>query len=80
MFGERFSEVARLIPYALLLMGLAGNGWFVWAALLFVMGTGHPRPMAEEVPLTPARRAFGAAACLLFLLCFTVDPFPIGRG
>jgi membrane-associated protease RseP (regulator of RpoE activity) len=80
MFGERFSEVARLIPYALLLMGLAGNGWFVWAALLFVMGTGHPRPVFEEVPLTPARRAFGAAAFLLFLLCFTFDPFPIGRG
>jgi len=78
MFGERFSEVARLIPYALLLMGLAGNGWFVWAALLFVMGTAHPRPIAEEVPLTPARRAFGAAAALLFLLCFTLDPFPIG--
>jgi hypothetical protein len=36
--------------------------------------------MAEEVPLTPMRRAFGVAACLLFLLCFTLDPFPIGRG
>jgi membrane-associated protease RseP (regulator of RpoE activity) len=80
LFGERFSEVARLVPYALLLMGLAGNGWFVWAALLFVMGTAHPRPVFEEVPLTPARRAFGAAACLLFLLCFTLDPFPIGGG
>jgi hypothetical protein len=61
-------------------MGLAGNGWFVWAVLLFVMGTGHPRPVFEEVPLTPMRRAFGVAACLLFLLCFTIDPFPIGRG
>ncbi|MBP2687666.1 MAG: conserved rane protein of unknown function [Deltaproteobacteria bacterium] len=79
-FGERFSEVARLIPYALLLMGLAGNGWFVWAVLLFVLGTGHPRPVFEEVPLTPSRRAFAAVAFLLFVLCFTLDPFPIGRG
>jgi len=61
-------------------MGLASNGWFVWAVLLFAMGTAHPRPIAEEVPLTPMRRAFGTAAALLFLLCFTLDPFPIGRG
>jgi len=80
LFGDRFAEIARLIPYALLFMGLASNGWFVWAVLLFVMGTAHPRPIAEEVPLTPMRRAFGTAAALLFLLCFTLDPFPIGRG
>jgi len=80
LFGDRFAEIARLIPYALLFMGFASNGWFVWAVLLFVMGTAHPRPIAEEVPLTPMRRAFGTAAALLFLLCFTLDPFPIGRG
>ncbi len=79
LFGERFAAVARLIPYGLLLMGLVSNGWFVWAILLFVMGTGHPRPLYEEVPLSPMRRALGGAAALLFLLCFTVDPFPIGR-
>jgi membrane-associated protease RseP (regulator of RpoE activity) len=79
LFGDRFAEVARLIPYALLLLGLAGNGWFVWAVLLFLMGTSHPRPVHEEVPLSPMRRVSGAAACLLFLLCFTLDPFPIGR-
>ena len=80
LFGDRFSEVARLVPYALLLMGLAGNGWFVWAALLFLLGTRHPRPMFDEVPLTPGRRLLGFLSALLFLLCFTVDPFPIGRG
>jgi len=80
LFGDRFAEAARLVPYALLLMGLASNGWFVWAALLFIMGTKHPRPIFEEVPLSRSRRAIGAAAALLFLLCFTLDPFPIGRG
>ncbi|OGP21018.1 MAG: hypothetical protein A2X91_02200 [Deltaproteobacteria bacterium GWB2_65_81] len=79
LFGDRFARVARLVPYALLLMGLISNGWFVWAVLLFLMGTAHPRPIYEDVPLSPMRRAFGAASCLLFLLCFTVDPFPIGR-
>jgi len=35
--------------------------------------------MAVTPTLTPARRVYGAAACILFLLCFTLDPFPIGR-
>ncbi len=79
LFGDRYGSVARLVPFGLLLMGLMGNGWFVWAALLFFIGTGHPRPVSEEVPLTPARRAAGAAAALLFVLCFVPDPFPMGR-
>jgi len=79
LFGDRFGSVARLVPFVLLLMGLMGNGWFVWAALLFFIGTGHPRPMCEEAPLTPARRAAGAVAAVLFVLCFVPDPFPMGR-
>ena len=80
LFGDRYAEVARLIPYGLLLMGLVSGGWFVWAALLFLLGTRHPRPLFEETPLTPGRKLLGALAALLFLLCFTLDPFPIGRG
>ncbi len=80
LFGDRYAKIARFVPYGLLLMGLAGSGWFVWAALLFFIGTGHPRPLFEGPPLTPARRAAGVIAALLFVLCFTPDPFPMGRG
>ncbi|MBE0569507.1 MAG: site-2 protease family protein [Deltaproteobacteria bacterium] len=80
LFGDRYGRVARLVPFALLLMGILASGWFVWAALLFYIGTAHPRPVFEEVPLTPARRAAGAIAAILFVLCFVPDPFPIGRG
>jgi membrane-associated protease RseP (regulator of RpoE activity) len=80
LFGDRYTGVARLVPYGLLLMGLAGSSWFVWAALLFFIGTGHPRPVFEGAPLTPARRAAGVIAAVLFVLCFTPDPFPMGRG
>jgi hypothetical protein len=54
------------VPFGLLLMGLMGErGWFVWAALLFFIGTGT-QPVSEEVRLPP-RRAAGAAAALLFV-------------
>jgi membrane-associated protease RseP (regulator of RpoE activity) len=77
VFGDRYAEAARLVPYALLLMGIAWVGWFVWAGLLFVLGTRHQRPLLDQVPLTPGRRLLGAAAALLFLLSFSLNPFPI---
>ncbi len=80
LFGDRYGRVARLVPFGLLLMGLAGTGWLVWAALIFFLGTGHPRPLFDGTPLTPGRRMAGLVAALLFILCFTLNPFPVGRG
>jgi membrane-associated protease RseP (regulator of RpoE activity) len=78
LFGGRYGEVARLVPYALLLMGIAWEGWFVWALVLFVVGTGHPPPVFDEVPLTGPRKAVGVLAAVLFLLCFTLVPLSLG--
>jgi len=80
LLGDRYAEVARLVPYALLLMGMAWVGWFVWAALLFFLGTRHPRTVSDEVPLSAGRKILGGVAVLLFLLCFSLNPFPVGRG
>ncbi|HEX9849836.1 site-2 protease family protein [Candidatus Deferrimicrobium sp.] len=80
LLGDRYAEVARLVPYALLLMGMAWVGWFVWAALLFFLGTRHPRTVSDELPLSAGRKILGGVAVLLFLLCFSLNPFPIGRG
>jgi membrane-associated protease RseP (regulator of RpoE activity) len=78
LFGGRYGEVARLVPFALLLMGLAWEGWFVWALVLFVIGTGHPPPVHDEVPLTGPRKAVGVLSGLLFLLSFTLVPLSLG--
>ncbi len=77
VFGERYAGFSRLVPYFLLPMGLLWGGWFLWAGLLFVLGTRHPRPVFDDVPLSPGRRRIGIAALLLFLLCFTPAPFSI---
>jgi membrane-associated protease RseP (regulator of RpoE activity) len=80
LFGDRYSPIARLVPFALLPMGLRGSGWFVWAALLFLIGTGHPKPLYEQTPLSAWRRAAGWIAAALFILCFTPNPFPMIEG
>jgi len=80
LFGDRYAEAARLVPYGLLLMGILWIGWLVWAGLLFIIGTRHPRTVFDDVPLSVGRKALGGVAVLLFLLCFSPNPFPIGRG
>lgn len=77
LFGGRYEKVSRLIPFLLAPLGLLWTGWFVWAALLLFLGTRHPRPLFEGIPLSPGRRAIGYAAGLLFLLCFTPAPFTL---
>lgn len=77
VFGDRYAEIARLVPYALLLMGILWSGWFVWSVLLFLLGTRHPRPLEDDLPLSPRRRLLGGGAGLLFLLCFSPNPFPM---
>lgn len=77
LFGGRYERVSRLVPYLLLPLALLWPGWLLWAVLLLFLGTRHPRPVFEEIPLSPGRRAIGAAAAVLFLLCFTPAPFTI---
>ena len=80
LFGDRFSDVARLVPYALLLMGLAWTGWFIWAAFLLFLGTRHPKPMFDDMPLTRGRVFLGVCSALLYVLCFTLNPFRMLGG
>lgn len=77
LFGGGYTRVARTIPFLLLPLGLLWGGWIIWSFMLLILGTRHPRPLYDEVPLTPGRRRIGIAAALLFLLCFTPNPVPV---
>ena len=77
LFGSGYTKVARAVPFLLLPLGLLWGGWFVWSILLMILGTRHPPPLFDEIPLTPGRRRLGIAAALLFLFCFTPNPVPV---
>lgn len=52
-------------------------GWLVFGLLLSrVMGIFHPS-CPDEAPLSPARKALGIFAFVIFLLCFSPSPFTI---
>ncbi|MCC9137811.1 site-2 protease family protein [Pontibacter silvestris] len=53
------------------------SGWLVFGLLLSrVMGIYHP-DCPDETPLTPARKALGILAFVVFILCFSPSPFII---
>jgi len=77
LFGAGYTKVARAVPYLLLPMGFLWAGWVIWAVMLFFLGTRHPAPVFDEIPLSRGRRLVGIVAGILFLLCFTPSPVPM---
>ncbi len=77
LFGGGYAKVARAVPFLLLPLGLLWGGWFIWSFMLLVMGTRHPKPLFDEIPLSAGRRRIGIAAVVLFLICFTPNPVPV---
>jgi membrane-associated protease RseP (regulator of RpoE activity) len=65
--------ISRGFVLLLLPLGFLWEGWFFWAALLFIFGLKHPAVYDYQAPGFGRRRvAFLALA--IFLLCFTPTP------
>jgi len=52
-------------------------GWLLWAALLTLIGRGHPPTLYEDVPLDRKRKLVAVVALLLFIGCFTPVPLRV---
>ena len=76
-FGPRWHRWISLgVLTALLVLGLSGEPtWLVWAALLAVLGTRHPRLLDDATPLDARRRLVAAATLVLFVVTFMPQPF-----
>jgi membrane-associated protease RseP (regulator of RpoE activity) len=79
LFGQKIFNRARwgIFPF-LVFLGLEGwKGWWIWALLLVVMGSGHPPVQDGEEPLPRSRVYFGWAAILIEVLIFVPVPLRI---
>jgi membrane-associated protease RseP (regulator of RpoE activity) len=75
LLGDRARPVAAATLLALVAMGFLWNGWFIWAALIFFFGLGHPPPLDDITGLDPKRKLVGVLAAIMFILVFTPIPF-----
>jgi membrane-associated protease RseP (regulator of RpoE activity) len=56
---------------------LTWPGWLLWAVLLTLLGTRHPPPYCEWIPLDRRRRILGVVTILVFVLTFSPMPFSL---
>lgn len=78
VLGRRHKLLSRGLSLALLPLGwYCWPGWYLWAAILWLIGTGHPPVVFPAEPLGRRRRIFAAIAALIFALCFMPTPFSV---
>ncbi|MCF6287531.1 MAG: site-2 protease family protein [Candidatus Hydrogenedentes bacterium] len=74
VLGERARKFFPYIVTVLLALGLAWEGWWLWAAMLFVLGRVHAEPLDQITELDPRRRALAVLMLVIFILVFTPVP------
>jgi membrane-associated protease RseP (regulator of RpoE activity) len=74
LLGKRANTLLPLILGALVLMGLAWPGWWLWAGLIFILGRMHAEPLDQITPLDLPRRTVAVIGIVIFLLVFTPVP------
>jgi membrane-associated protease RseP (regulator of RpoE activity) len=75
LFGSRSKIVARIALVGFSVLGVFfWVGWFVWAALILLVGLKHPPIWDEQTPLSFVRKILAAAMVLIFILSFIPDP------
>lgn len=77
ILGEKHRWLSKIIIGVLVLLGYFFQGWLIWAALLFILGSKHPPILFPEMPLDPRRKAIGFLALIIFILTFIPIPVSI---
>lgn len=77
LFGSRARRLVPVILVALVLLGLVWAGWWIWAALIFILGRAHAEPLDQITQLDPPRKFIGVLALIIFVLVFTPVPLTI---
>jgi len=74
LLGRRASLLWPVLIVGLVLMGMVWSGWWIWAALLFLLGRVHATPLDDVTRLDPGRRLIALSGIVLFFLLFTPIP------
>jgi len=71
-------KARNLLPFvlgALVLLGIFWMGWWLWAALIFLLGRSYAEPLDQITPLDNRRKVLAVIALIVFLLTFSPVPF-----
>ncbi|MFU8825930.1 MAG: site-2 protease family protein [Brevefilum sp.] len=72
---KRAKKIYPFILIALILLGFAWQGWWLWAALIFIAGRYHAEPLDQITPIDRKHRILGIIALVVFIL--SIIPVPL---
>jgi membrane-associated protease RseP (regulator of RpoE activity) len=76
-FPVRHKTVSKALCILMLPLGIFWTPWIFWAVVLWLLGRRHPIVYDVAEP-NAARRKLGWLALVIFILCFTWQPFADG--
>lgn len=74
---EKARKVYPFILGALILLGFAWQGWWLWAGLIFLAGRFHAEPLDQITPLDRKHKILGVVALVIFVLIFIPVPLVV---
>src|SRR5207245_1736417 len=81
LFGSAHRWIARAFLVTILLLGFKDwPGWFVWVALVAMLGIDHPPTLDRVSSLNPRRKLYAWCTVALFVLTFTPAPITLSEG
>lgn len=72
---KRAKTIYPFILGALVLLGFAWQGWWLWAALIFIVGRYHAEPLDQITPIDRKHKILGIIALVVFIL--SIIPVPL---
>lgn len=70
-------KIFLVILGTLAVLGLAWQGWWLWAALIFFVGQHHAEPLDQITPVDQKHKILGVIALVVFILTFIPVPLVI---
>ena len=74
LIGRAASRIWPIIVLILVLLGFVWPGWYIWAAMIFMMGRTYATPRDDITPLDSRRRMLAILGLVVFILVFTPIP------
>lgn len=80
LFGKSAKRIFPVILAAMILLGFAWAGWWIWAFLLFLMGRVNAEPLDQITRLDTAHTTLAAIGVVTFVLVFVPVPLIVLGG
>jgi membrane-associated protease RseP (regulator of RpoE activity) len=74
LLGKRAQVLWPIVLGALVLLGIAWHGWWLWALLILIMGRLYAEPLDQITQLDRSRAVMAVLGLVIFILVFTPVP------